>query len=75
MPSFSRWINRFVREHMDLLGSALSFLLDDGAQLLDLATKNTYLSQQLEVVREQVRACVRAPNARRSDGWHGMTGC
>lgn len=40
---------------MGLLDASLSFLLDDGAQLLDLATKTAYLSQQLAAVRKQVR--------------------
>lgn len=40
---------------MELLDSSLSFLLEDGAQLLDLATKTAYLSQQLEAVRDEVR--------------------
>lgn len=56
VPSFSRFINTFVRRHLFLLSSSLSFLLEDGAQLLDLATKTAYLSQQLAAVRNQVRS-------------------
>lgn len=57
VPSFSRFINNYVRQHIELLASSLAFLLEgeDGRQLLDLQTKALWLERQLQAVRQQVR--------------------
>ncbi len=61
MPAFSRFVNDFVRKHLELLDSSLSFLLENGAQLLDLATKKLWIEQKLGEVRREVRAARPAP--------------
>jgi len=61
VPAFSRFVNDFVRKHLELLDSSLSFLLENGAQLLDLATKKLWIEQKLGEVRREVRAARPAP--------------